>query len=90
MIPTDPVEHIDAAVRAGIAIATNARNRGGAVCEALLGAQLDDETLIDAIGEHADEADRGSARCAALWLRLSDDERSEAHGHLCDELARRL
>lgn len=85
MMQDDRSDLITAAVRAARVIVADARQRGHVVCDALIDGETDDDTLLLALDECAEAADVRGARCAGLWLRLTADEREEAHGHLCDE-----
>lgn len=69
---------IDAAVRALFHV------EHGSACDCIIDGELDDDTLLQAAVDAAEARATEHVRTLGRWLILSDDERAEAFGHLCD------
>ena len=59
----------------------------GSARDCIIDGEIDDDTLLQAAADAAEGGDAESARAIGRWLLLSDDERGEAFGHLCDQRA---
>lgn len=70
---------IDAAVRAMCHV------KHGTPCDCIVDGELDSDTLLQAVADAAEGTQSEAARTIGRWLLLSDDERAEAFGHLCDQ-----
>lgn len=57
----------------------------GGACDCLIDGELDDDTLVQAVADAAEATAPEAARTLGRWLLLSDDERAEAFGHLCEQ-----
>lgn len=57
----------------------------GTACDCIIDGELDDDTLLQAAVDAAEARAPEHVRTLGRWLLLTEDERAEAFGHVCDE-----